>query len=63
MIRFCRYALLFTVFACLPVGAEAQVETGRGAALDHLGAAPRHFAPATWQRQCGNGRKRSDWRG
>ena len=34
--RFCRYALLFIVLACLPAGAEAQVETGRGAALDHL---------------------------
>jgi CHAT domain-containing protein len=41
--RFCRYALLFIVLACLPAGAEAQVETGRGAALDHLGRGTAAF--------------------
>jgi CHAT domain-containing protein len=37
MIRFCRYALLLVMIACLPPRAEAQAETSRGAALDHLG--------------------------
>src|SRR5439155_10122649 len=35
--RFCRYALVLIAFACLPARAQAQVETGRSAAFDHLG--------------------------
>jgi CHAT domain-containing protein len=36
MIRFCGYALLLIMVACLPARGQTQAETGRGAALEHL---------------------------
>ena len=41
--RFCRYALLFIVFASLPPRAAAQVETSRVASLDHFGRGTAAF--------------------
>src|SRR5579862_2208505 len=43
MIRFYRYALLLLFVLGLPISATAQVETGRGAALDHLGRGTAAF--------------------
>jgi CHAT domain-containing protein len=43
MTRFCRYVLLIIMVACLPARAEAQAETSRGAALEHLGRGTAAF--------------------
>ena len=48
--RLCLSALLFIVFAGLPAAVEAQVETGRVAALDHLGRGTAAFRTGDMER-------------